>query len=349
MSHFFKTGNVIKVAPHDSMEVHNNLPVGTYTLKVDQHGNFYLETIDNFEMPTKVYGNTLRHADRIINTFNDRPKSTGVMLAGEKGSGKTLLTKTISAKLAEQNIPTIVINTEFKGENFNSFMQSIDTPCAVLFDEFEKTFDEESQEAMLTLLDGTYPSKKLFILTCNDMWKVDEHMRNRPGRIYYLIEFNGIDEKFISEYAVDNLKDQSQVDGLVKTMKAFTTLNFDMLKAIVEEMNRYGETAVEVCSILNAQPQFSSKKQYTVTVDVPDHKINLYTSECHCNPLSEEIEVEFELKDAPEGTKAYRDVAVTNEHLVSMDTEAGVFKFKKDGVTVTLVEKQVHKFNFNAF
>jgi hypothetical protein len=56
-----------------------------------------------------------------------------------------------------------------------------------------------NQDAILTLLDGTYPSNILFLLTVNDKHKITTNMRNRPGRIYYTLDFAGLTPEFIRE------------------------------------------------------------------------------------------------------------------------------------------------------
>jgi SpoVK/Ycf46/Vps4 family AAA+-type ATPase len=182
------------------MDLHEKLPPGNYVVKQDPFENLYLEHTEDFEIPAKLYGDTTRNADRIINSFWQRGKSTGVMLVGEKGSGKTLLSKHICVELAKQDVPTIVINSPWHGDKFNTLIQTIEQPAIIMFDEFEKVYDPEEQESLLTLLDGVYASKKLFMLTSNDKWKVDSHMRNRPGRIFYMIDFKGLDAEFIREY-----------------------------------------------------------------------------------------------------------------------------------------------------
>ena len=94
MTWYLQEGNNYRVTPEGNVPVTKNLPVGTYVVKVDPKG-YYLETIENFTLPSKLYGDTLRHSERIFNTFRDRSGPTGVMLTGEKGSGKTLLAKAI--------------------------------------------------------------------------------------------------------------------------------------------------------------------------------------------------------------------------------------------------------------
>lgn len=184
MTYFLKMGNTYKVSKKEALDLTERLPVGNYVIKKNEMtGEMFLEAIDKFEFTGKIYGDTMKRATRILHSFEDRPATTGVMLTGEKGSGKTLLAKMLSIEGYKRDIPTIVINAPWCGDAFNAFIQSIEQPVIIVFDEFEKVYDEGEQEAMLTLLDGVYPTKKLFVLTCNDKWRVNQHMRNRPGRI----------------------------------------------------------------------------------------------------------------------------------------------------------------------
>lgn len=241
MAHFFRNGNMFRVADDKAVEVHEKLPVGNYIVKQDPFENFFLQEVDTYTQVRKLYGNTQRFADRIMSTFLDRAASTGVLLNGEKGSGKTLLAKTLSIEAAKQGIPTITINNAWTGDDFSKLIQDIEQPAILLFDEFEKVYDEKSQEYILTLLDGVFPTKKLFVLTCNDKWRINQHMRNRPGRLFYMLDFYGLDADFIREYCNDNLQAKEHIEKIVSIASLFDQFNFDMLKAMVEEMNRYDE------------------------------------------------------------------------------------------------------------
>src|SRR5262245_35431297 len=106
---FMKRDGVFLVTTQEALDIHEKLPVGTYVVKLNEmKGYYYLEPIANFRITGKVYGDTHKLASRILNTFEDRPYGTGVMLSGEKGSGKTLLAKQVSLNALEQGIPTIV-------------------------------------------------------------------------------------------------------------------------------------------------------------------------------------------------------------------------------------------------
>jgi hypothetical protein len=336
MAYFLKNGTSFRVSSKEAMDLHEQLPAGNYTVAVDMMGNFYLEQIDGFEIPTKMYGNTLRHTDRIINSFWSRPQQTGVLLNGEKGSGKTLLAKNISVELAKQGVPTIVINRDWTGDGFFKLLQDIDQPCIVLFDEFEKVYDREKQEEILTLLDGVFGSKKLYILTVNDKWRVDSHMRNRPGRIFYLLDFKGLDIEFIREYCVDNLINKQYIDQICSLTSLFGEFNFDMLKALVEEMNRYNETPTEALEMLNAKPEYDSGAKYEVKLIDGGKEIKTVTDIWKGNPLAVSgVNIEYD-PDPEDDDANWVDLRFTPEHLINLNSQEGKFIFESKGARLIL-------------
>lgn len=365
MSYFLKSGNTFRVSSKEAMDLHETLPANNYVIKENpMSGELYLEQIERFEIKGKTYGDHTRNCERILTTFLSRSSSTGVMLTGEKGSGKSLLAKAISISGYDQGIPTIVINAAWVGDKFFSFLQNINQPTVVLFDEFEKVYDSDEQESILTLLDGVFPSKKLFILTCNDKWRVDSHMRNRPGRIYYMLDYKGLAPEFIIEYCEDNLKAQEHIERIVQISSLFAQFNFDMLKALVEEMNRYDEPPEQALKMLNVKPEFDEGNKYNVKLSIQGVELadtEIENKVWNGNPLQKYIKIHYKRyeKSAPsddalsalsiiEDDWEWETADFTSGDLKKIESDGSGFTFFKDGVGLKLtkvVEKQSYYYD----
>ena len=292
---------------HDKKNIvfHKILPVGTYIIQFDKRGEeFYLEKINDFVLPKKIYGKADSDAKRIMKTFLSRSLSTGVLLSGIKGAGKTLLAKQVSVLAKTDNIPTIIVNKDWHGDTFNAFIQSIESEAIVIFDEFEKIYGWDTQRKVLTLLDGVFPTKKLFIITTNRSNEVSEFLINRPGRIYYNFKFNTLGQDFIKEFCQDNLKDKSQIKVVLKYTSIFSFFNFDMLNAAVEEMNRYGESLTEVIDILNIEPEMHDEsyklsivvndKEFIINKNYNKFKINNFVYDLFIEELPDQVKEDKE-------------------------------------------------------
>lgn len=356
-TNFLQDGRTFKTIDMESVQVHETLPPGTYGILVSPAG-YYLERVENMDLPPKVYGDVAETADRIFKTFEARPAATGVLLAGNKGSGKTMLTKFLSQMARDNNMITILINSPLCGEAFNQFLQSIAQPAIVIFDEFEKVYDAEQQKSLLTIFDGTYSSKKLFLLTVNDSYRVDSYMHNRPGRIYYSLQYAGLSPAFIREYCQDCLNDKGQINGVLTVASLFTEFSFDMLQALVEEMNRWSEPASKAMTMLNLKPQmdmqgatfeielYKDGRKVDVFDSSPDHLIR--------NPLIyNDFDITFykfdeddeddvaEAKKVPNPLSETLTLKLDRANLVSADALAGEFVFStaRDGVFMKFKRK----------
>ena len=354
MTYFLKNGTTFTPSAEANLDLHNKLPVGNYIIKKDHFGKFFFEQIENFEFKTKRYGDNIKNTERILSTFQSREVSTGVMLAGEKGSGKSLLAKTLSIRGYELDIPTIVINAPWCGDEFNKLIQDIKQPAIVLFDEFEKVYDREQQEHILTLLDGVFPTKKLFVLTCNDKYRVDAHMRNRPGRIFYMLDFKGLDSEFIREYCEDNLENKQYTDKICNIASLFGQFNFDMLKALVEEMNRYNESPEESLKMLNTKPEFDDGDKFDIKLVIEGSQIptdDLYSNVWSGNPLQSSISVEYKSTEGCEPDDFNWETGVfENIDLKKVDSNKGEFIYvNPEGETLVLTKSKPKMFNvYNA-
>ena len=260
------SGRRVDLVQGESLNVGDNLPAAVYNIKQEPMGGpFYLERGEAFNLPSNIYGDTIEMAERFLITFQDRPNSTGVHLDGIKGSGKTLLSKTIAMKALEMGIPVILINQPMVGENFNRFIQSINTPSVVMFDEFEKTYNtQDLQNQILTLFDGVYETKKMFLLTTNEVDRVSDYMKNRPGRMFYSVSFDVLDQTIIRQFLEDNLENKDRIEEVIRYTSVYTFFNFDMLAALVQEMNRFDEPLKDAIRFMNIKPEINAADRFEI-------------------------------------------------------------------------------------
>ena len=361
---YLKSENTWSLTPDMRLDVRDSLPVGNYTVCQNPVSKeYYLEESERFALPSKLYGKTSLHGERILETFENRQadSQTGVFLSGTKGSGKTLLAKYI-ANVSE--LPVIIVNTPYCDDRFMRTIQGIEQPAVILFDEFEKLYDKEAQESILTLFDGVYTARnKIMIITCNDKHSVRDFFHNRPSRLRYAIEFEGLGASFVEEYCNDLLIDKSYIEQIIKLSASCEEFNFDMLQTLVDELNRYGGDFEDVIEILNVKPLGGGgKSKWTVLVETRNEKGSKWKvtsgGEISVSPMlmissdrwGRNIQIDVTLQsakkagaeDEDEEDDNYVTLWISSEHLYKVDPYAGtyVFKINEDGhdFTVTLSE-----------
>lgn len=318
---------------HDQSGIyHDALPVGVYTVKVNLR-EYYLEEHDPFVLPPKLYGKSTVWASRILNTFRvERPQSLGVLLSGLKGSGKTLLSKSLSIQM---DAPTLLVNEPYFDDKFMDFLARIAQPATIIFDEFEKVYrNKEMQDRILTLFDGVNSlQNKLLVLTCNDKYSLREHFHNRPGRLRYSLDFGSLEEGFIREYCEENLTDQGYTKDVVRVAAVCSEFNFDMLQALVRELNMYGGPISEIVEVLNVKPPRGSQQQYEAVVTSPNL---IFSNERVASPMAalsmqESISMWCTVKGTlPSGEKVDTsvDIRLESKDLKKVDLEKSAFEFE---------------------
>lgn len=259
-----QSGEVITIAREYGNKI-DKIPAGTYTVEQNpQTGEFYLLASNPFTRPPKVYGEMVTRNQKVINTFLNREgKNTGVLLSGTKGAGKTQLAKDVSIELLKLGIPTIIVQNCFTSGGFINFIKGIADRALILFDEFEKVYNErEDQEAILTLLDGTGSYNKLYILTSNNR-NVSEFLRNRPSRIFYHFEYKKLAKSLMLDLLNDKLVNKAFIPQFETLWEVAETISFDMIQCLIEELNRYPtQTFTETFRELNVEVEAREGNAY---------------------------------------------------------------------------------------
>ena len=247
------TGTVYRIYD-ESMRAFTQLPPGVYKIAFNPMAGYSLIKSDPIEINEKIYGNHLKKVEKVYNSFKVFPRNLGVILSGDKGIGKSLFAKLLSVKAIENGYPVIMCDTPYPG--IADFLCSIQQEVVVLFDEFDKTFAQldgqgDPQADMLTLFDGLYMGKKLFIITCNELRKLNDFLVNRPGRFHYHFRFAYPNDAEVTEYLQDNIAEEfwGEIPAVAEFAKK-VDLNYDCLRAIAFELNM-GSTFADAASDLN--------------------------------------------------------------------------------------------------
>lgn len=338
MGNWIQSGDDFSIAP-SSDSLLTGLPVGVYTIQATPQGVFFNKGAD---MPAagRIYGEHEKWADRVMTTFQDRASSTGVLLTGTKGSGKSLLGRLLVERCRELAMPCIVIDKTLDGSVIGSMLNNLQEPAIILFDEFDKYFREkEDQEKMLSLFDGTSSVRHLFVITANDKLSLSKYLINRPGRLYYNIDFTGLSEAFIKEYAQENLENSKSLDGLIHVTSALGEVSFDQLAALIHEMNRYDESAQDSVKLLNLSP---SRVDRVYSVEVFVDGVAKYVGDSYSgSPLTtSEYIYYYDSKEDKEGdqlTEGY--FSVSKKHLVNFDSKAKTMIFEYENERLILTEQ----------
>jgi ATP-dependent 26S proteasome regulatory subunit len=135
--------------------------------------------------------------------FDGSKKKSGALLYGPPGNNKTFFVKYLACKY---KVPIKIITFSPDHSNFDVMLMfsQITTRCIVLMEDFDNYFHGRkcilgsdnknikfTFDMILNGLDGVYNTYEqvFFIMTVNDIEKVDWALKNRPSRFKFLRQF----------------------------------------------------------------------------------------------------------------------------------------------------------------
>lgn len=297
---YIKINNQYKIS-NGSISIIERLEPGIYVSRYDPDEGFALEEYGSISVEERVYGQHQKKIEKTFNAYDHMDRNLGILLSGDKGIGKTLFLKMLTAEAVRRGMAVIVVDRYYSG--IDAFLVKITQECVILFDEYEKRFGESNntrsindnrfgigmspfdtahnmmpmyshQTELLELFDGISGGKKMFVLTCNDIGTINNYLIDRPGRIHYHFRFSYPTPKDSRQYLKDNLKPEyhSEIQTILN-YSFFTKINYDSLRAIAFEINS-GLSTEEALSDLNISRDMKSCPEF----DVQMHFSNGYTS-----------------------------------------------------------------------
>lgn len=255
-----KIGTKVEIY-NDTVKTYDKLPAGAYVVRFAKMTGFYLDEYAEIEVKeSRVYGEHLNKVKKVLKAYAMFDRNLGVILSGHKGIGKSLFAKLLSIESIKMGIPMIVVDRYIPG--IAAYIETIDQEVMILFDEFDKTFGEikaldgevDPQAALLSLFDGISQGKKLFVITCNDLRRLNDCIVNRPGRFHYHFRFEYPSAEEIQVYLTDKLNKRyyNEIKHIIDFSRK-VDLNYDCLRAIAFEINN-GESfssAIQDLNIVN--------------------------------------------------------------------------------------------------
>lgn len=246
---FIKVGDRIVFKPTTDGLDYELEPGKVYTLEVDKWSDeISFKLAPDFSMPSKIYetDEDKRFVSKVLNYYNKSENgTTGVMLSGLKGSGKTVTAKNIAL---QSNLPIILIDKGFRPSFLiKLFNKMSETEACFLFDEIDKLGEDYDDDYLLKILDGANSSgKKLMLCTCNDADDINEYLVDRCSRIRYWREFDELSASMIQNILEDKLNDKEEIKPLTDfIIENFAVVSFDNIASFVDEVNEYPTASFE--------------------------------------------------------------------------------------------------------
>jgi hypothetical protein len=154
--------------------------------------------------------------EEVVKVVAGKTSKTGCLLFGPPGNGKTQFVKYLAKKYS---LPIFIIYLDPDYRNFDiaKMFSEIPRRCIVLLEDFDNYFDgrecimkNESVkftfDSIINALDGVHNDYRgvVFMMTVNDLSKIDDSLKKRPSRFKFVREFGLPDEDLRSKILEDD-------------------------------------------------------------------------------------------------------------------------------------------------
>lgn len=248
MAEFIKIGNEIRIRPNLEGISYDLINGKVYDLKYNSfEGYGYFIENGDLNMPNKLYKleEDDKFIERVLTYFNSENSgnTTGIILSGTKGTGKTMLSKRIAL---ESNLPIIVVDTRFPTRVLNKVFNGFTTPVCIIFDEIEKNDDWWDTKDLLGFLDGVEANaKKLVLMTCNEIDEIDDNVFDRCSRIRYFKKYEANSNSVFVRFMAED-REIENIDEVVEFINSrIEVKSFDNIASFLDEVKMFNNIPLE--------------------------------------------------------------------------------------------------------
>jgi len=162
----------------------------------------------------------------VVRVLKRETNKTGVILHGPPGNGKSRFVRYLATKYSLP-IHVVQFNADWSNHDVMLMFSSVPHRCIVLFEDFDNHFHGRQPaikndtvkftfDSVINSLDGVHNDyhQAIFIMTVNDITKVDESLKDRPSRFKFVREFGPPAEEVRRRILVD--------ENLVKLSKGMS-------------------------------------------------------------------------------------------------------------------------------
>jgi len=346
-------GNIVptRAVPGKAVQQLRAVP---YELTFDPEKGAVLEPIPFVQPPEKLYGDVLKDVDHYFRTFERLKGNMGVMLVGQKGSGKTTTIMAMARTATMMDMPVIYCSQQYPAGMLEMVVRSLTQDVMFVFEEFDKQYskqiensgnnDTSAQDRLLSIFDGSVGGgKKLIVIAGNDSDRISQYLFDRPSRIRYTKYYSLLPLDVLVGYVRDNIKSKEEktVMHFAKLSVLYDSLNFDMMAAMVDEMNHTpGLTVMGAMDLMfGGATKLRGTVLYHAKITYPDGRVENKTATERVTDVGTVVKIFFCSED-PEVKEVTTAVTLFEDEITKMSEDMRSYTYVKDDVTYELTMRQ---------